>query len=526
MSVHTDVTREKQLQRALREAKERYDALVENVPCGVQVVRLRPNGTYHFDFVSPRTAQLIGVPLEELQRDATLWMRNAWPEDAAKAAQENARCIATKEPYTWEGRFTVAGTVRWLRFEGRPTGQNDGDFLWNAVVHDITEQKGLEAAQREAQKLAALGHFAGGMAHEFNNILASMLMTIGLAQHDEAPASIVESLGDLEKSCVRAGGLIKQLLAFSQKSVLRPQQFVLNDFLASRLPSLQANLGPGCRVELTDCPQALSVSGDPALLEQAVRNLCENACDAMRDGGLARIGLEAVEVDAERCQRNAEARPGRFACLSVSDQGCGMDAKTRLRLFEPFFTTKEVGRGTGLGLATVRGIIRQHQGWVEVESEVGRGSCFRLHLPLARAVDQTSVPRPASPAPTGAIATILLAEDDPGLRTIVSRILKRSGYRVFEAQDAAAAQKLWEAHGDEIDLLLSDVVMPGAESGYELAQRLIHQRPGLKVILTSGYNTTLEDQPAELRDRMVYLAKPVPSELLLQTIKRSLQPAP
>lgn len=522
MSVHTDITEARRMERELREAKDRYDDLVRHVPCGVQSVRLHPDGTYKFDFVSPITAQLIGVELDQLYQDATLWTRHTRPEDAAKAAAETARCIATKEPYKWEGRFEVAGTTRWLRFEGHPGAQAGGDVLWNAVVNDITEQKTLEGAQREAQKLTAIGHLAGGMAHEFNNILASMLMSIGLAKEDQTPSSIEESLRDLEKGCFRASGLIKQLLAFSQRSVLSSQRIELNDFVARQVPSLRSALGDSTRLEITNAKGSLWVSADGPLLHDAIRNLCENAGEAMGGRGVVQISLEPIEIGSDRLQTHAEARRGRFACLTISDQGCGMDSKTRARVFEPFFTTKAVGAGTGLGLASVLGIVRQHQGWVEVESEVGRGSCFRIHLPLSEARDNPCIPTAISSATTGAAATILLAEDDAGLRKVVSRVLKRAGYHVLEAQDAIAAQALWEANQGRIDLLLSDVVMPGGESGVQLARRLIEQRGDLKVILTSGYNTVMEDLPTELRHRIEYLAKPVQFEDLLRTVRESL----
>lgn len=397
--------------------------------------------------------------------------------------------------------------------------------VWMSVHTDITKAKEMERALREAQKTAAIGHLAGGMAHEFNNILASMLMNIGLAQPDNAPEGVVEALAELEKSCLHAADLIQQLLAISQRSILQLQSFEWNDFLNRRMPVLQKALGDGVRVEFLGGPQPLPAMGDRALLDKALRYLCENARDAMNGQGVVRVRLEAVEIDRDPGRNESGARPGRFACLSVTDEGCGMDLKTRGKLFEPFFTTKEVGKGKGLGLATLMGIVRQHQGWVEVESEVGRGSCFRVYLPLVEAsgdaISESSTEAPAQ----GVKATILLAEDEISLRKVVSRVLDRAGYRVLEAPHAAAAWELWEAHGRGIDLLLSDVVMPGGESGIQLAQRLLRQRPELKVILTSGHDTAMEDQPTEVRNRMLYLAKPVPSEVLLQCIEQALDPA-
>ncbi|MBL9136392.1 MAG: PAS domain S-box protein [Verrucomicrobiales bacterium] len=524
MSAHTDITQAKAMERALREAKERYDDLVRHIPSGVQLVRLHPDGTYGFDFVSPRTAQLIGIELDELYKDATLWLRHAWPEDAAKAAEETRRCIASHQPYKWEGRFNVAEQTRWLRFVGHPRAQADGDVLWDAVVTDITEQKALEAAQRESQKMTAIGHLAGGMAHEFNNILAAMLINIGLAQEDDSPASLAETLAELQKSCVRAGGLIKQLLAFSQKSALHSQRIELNEFLARQMPLLQRSVGDRVRVEWVGSKYPLWIMGDLLLLEQVLRNLCENAGEAMQARGLVRLGIEAIDLKPDPSSTPPGTRTGRFACLSVADHGCGMDSRTRGHLFEPFFTTKEVGQGTGLGLATVQGIVHQHRGWIEVESELGRGSCFRVYLPVDEGIDRPSGVRSTEASPLGGSATILVAEDDPTLRRVIFLLLNRAGYRVLAASDAASAQEFWETHGNDIALVLTDVVMPGTESGIQLAQRFMKQRPDLKVILTSGYKTLVNARMEEASDKVVYLAKPVTSEVLLRTVQEALNP--
>lgn len=522
LSVHTDITRAKEMETALRDAKERYDDLVRHLPSGVQLIRLHRDGTYGFDFVSPRTAQLVGVGQEELYRDATTWLRHAWPEDAAKAVDEARRCIASHLPYRWEGRFGMAESTRWLRFEGEPVVRPDGEVLYHATVNDITERKALELALHEAQKLTAIGHLAGGMAHEFNNILAAMLLNIGLAQTDDSASGIADVLGELKKSCDRAAGMIKQLLAFSQKSNLNPSRIDLIEFLAPWAGNLQKEVGDGVRIELAGSAKAGSVIADGNLLEQALRNLCINAADAMNRSGTIRIGLQSVELEAGASCSHPESRPGRYVCISVADDGRGVDPSIRERLFEPFFTTKEVGQGAGLGLATVLGIVRQHQGWMEVESQPGVGSCFRILLPSAEAVVSPPGTGTGSELTAGTTGTILLVEDDAILRKAVSHLLRQAGFQVFAAPDAGVAQTLWEAHGKEIDLLLSDVVMPGSESGLQLAERLLQQTPALKVILTSGYNVSITKHITERGHRIVYLPKPVPSETLLQTIRQSL----
>lgn len=445
----------------------------------------------------------------------------------ALSREEMARKIegGIHENGCWEGEVAIQrkdGTsilchASVSRFRNSELGN-----VWVSVHTDITEQRTLENVRRESQKMTAIGHLAGGMAHEFNNILAAMLLNIGLAQGAGGPPGVTEILEDLQKSCLRAGQLIKQLLAFSRRSILRPQRIELNAFLCRQIPLLQRLLGDGVRVEWSGATHPMLAMADLALLEQALRNLAENARDAMTGSGVVRIELEAKDVETNGSRTHPEASAGSFACLSVTDEGCGMDRMVRERLFEPFFTTKEVGQGTGLGLATVQGIIQQHRGWVEVETDVGRGSRFRVYLPLSERCDTPSGDELAAVPPANTPATILLAEDDPRLRKVVSLLLRRAGYRVLAAPDAAAAWELWEANGRGIDLLLTDVIMPGPDSGIQLAQRLLSERPGLKVIVTSGCIAGVEEHAAAIREQMVYLAKPVAAEVLLNTIRQSL----
>ena len=260
------------------------------------------------------------------------------------------------------------------------------------------------------------------------------------------------------------------------------------------------------------------VNADQTMLEQVLLNLCLNARDAMKKGGRLRLHLEEAEVSAERAKAQDGAQPGRQVCLSVSDTGCGMDERTLKRLFEPFFTTKDVGQGTGLGLATVRGIVEQLLGWVEVESCVERGSTFRVYLP---GIDPPVAAQAASqlkPSLRGR-GTILMVEDELSIRKVTRTLLSHTGYVVLEAANADEALLLWEAHRAEIDLIYTDMVMPGALSGLQLAERALGEKPSLKVIITSGYNINQVDLDKTSEVRVVYLPKPCDPATLLSTVR-------
>jgi len=386
------------------------------------------------------------------------------------------------------------------------------------VYTSVFFRLGMETRLRQAAKMEAVGHLAGGMAHEFNNILAAMMMNVSLAQMLKPAADLAETLQELQALAQRAAGLIKQLLAYSRQSVLRPQPLDLATVLTRQAAGWRELLGPGVDLQLPPakgCP--LWVNADGALIEQVLRQFCLNARDAMPQGGSLRISLDPVELEADQAKLNDEARAGKQVCLTVADTGCGMDQRTLGRVFDPFFTTKDVGQGTGLGLATVHGIVQQHHGWVTVESVPGRGSTFRVYLP-AWDPPVPSAPRSRPEAAAPARGTILMVEDESALRTVTRALLVHTGYRVLEAGDAREALALWQKHRGEIDLLFTDMVMPGDLSGLDLAQRIRADRPDLKVIIISGYNTEAAGLSQGSEASMIYLAKPCPPERLIRVI--------
>ena len=327
------------------------------------------------------------------------------------------------------------GSVRWIRDRAFPVRGPDGQVLrFVGVARDVTESRRLEEQLRQAQKMEAIGELAGGVAHDFNNILTATLMHLGLLQDSpQLTLGIKETLKEVECETMRAVGLTRQLLLFSRRQVARFQPLDLNLLIQQLLKMLRRLLGENIEVDFQGSPAAVWVKADAGMIEQVVMNLCINGRDAMPKGGRLTLRTKAVELTRESAGLNPNARAGRFVCVSVADNGCGMDELVLKRIFEPFFTTKEAGKGTGLGLATVYGIVKQHEGWVEVESELGQGSLFRVYLPEEPAPQPLSPDSPRPGAIQGGSETILLVEDELPVRRTIALALRLLGYAILEA---------------------------------------------------------------------------------------------
>ncbi len=417
------------------------------------------------------------------------------------------------------------GLQRWISINAEPMfkrGQSR-PYAVVATFADITTRRQHEGAERlhQAQKMEAIRHLTGGMAHQFNNILAALMMSLELVQMSSPGADAGELMNEMLKLCQRAAGLIKQLLAFSRQSVMRCQLMDLTAAVSKQCKMLEPLLGERITLQFSSADNLPWVNADKGLVEQIVLNLCLNARDAMKNGGLLRLRLAEAEVGAEQANLHHEAQPGKYVCLSVTDSGCGMDDRTLQRLFEPFFTTKDIGQGTGLGSAEVRGIVQQHGGWVEVESCVGKGSTFKVYLPVpAHVPARPPLPRKAKPVGQG---TILLAEDEPGVRKSARKLLEHAGYVVLEAANGVEALALWQEHRAKIDLVYTDMVMPGGLSGNDLAEHVMADKPGVKVIITSGYNTEMPDLSNLTESSVIYLPKPCLGATLISLIQTYLQ---
>jgi PAS domain S-box-containing protein len=401
------------------------------------------------------------------------------------------------------------------------------------VVHcygeDITEVVSLEAQFRHSQKLESIGQLAAGVAHDFNNILT---VIIGYSdsiledhQHNDDLGRPLKQISDAAK---RAATLTRQLLLFGRKQVIRPRIIDLNGLLQNLNNMLGRMLGEDIILQ-SEWGEALpAIEADAGMIEQIVMNLAVNARDAMLNNGSGQgktllIQTGIAEVNAEYVKHHVDAREGRFVRLTATDTGCGMDATTLTRIFEPFFSTKEFGKGTGLGLATVFGIVKQHKGWIDVESKVGGGTTFNIYLPEAGVEVSASEPVTSDHGmSTGNQESILLVEDEEDVRQLVTEILEALNYRVIVAQSGNEALELWDKHDGSFDLLLSDVVMPGGLNGRELAHQFRKRKPGLKVILSSGYSPeavgSLDDEPD-----INFLAKPYPPHDLARMVRKCLE---
>ncbi len=389
-------------------------------------------------------------------------------------------------------------------------------------LEDVTVRKQLEQQFLQAQKMEAVGQLAGGVAHDFNNILAAIIMHLHLLQEGTGlDVTMAGALKEVQSYAQRAAELTRQLLLFSRRKTAQTKRLDVNELLEGMLKMLRRVLGEHIETKLETARDGQWVDADPGMLEQIVMNLCVNARDAMPQGGRLTLATATVEFPEGHSHSHPDGRAGRFVCLSVQDAGCGMDESTLKRIFEPFFTTKEVGKGTGLGLATVYGIARQHQGWVQAESAVGLGTTFRVYLPRTAAPETSFTDKDITVMPRGS-ETILLVEDEPGLLKLAATILRRCGYRVLEARNGVEALSVWQETGGEAELLFTDVVMPGGVGGLELMERLHAIKPGLKVILSSGYSLELARRKVGQHEQARLLAKPYDPVTLAKTVREVL----
>jgi len=499
----------------LAESQARYRLLVEHA--GDLIVKVDPEG--RFLYVSPSYCTTFGMTEEQLLGHG--FMPLVHEEDRAGTAQEMAKLSQPPHTCYIEQRALTRDGWRWLSWSDTAILGPDGKIeSIIGVGHDISARKELEHQLRQAQKLQAVGQLAGGIAHDFNNILQAVLGNLQFAREELAPDHPAQAELDLvQQGAERAAQLIRRLLAFSRQQVLSRALLDVNVLVSDHLRMLHRILGEGIALDFRPDRGIGPVSADRGQLEQVLLNLCVNARDAIGTSG--RILITTGERDLETPPADAPDRAtGRYVTISVADDGCGMDEDVRARIFDPFFTTKGVGRGTGLGLATAYGIVQQHGGFLDVQSEPGAGSTFTVCLPLAQGeVEPDTLGTPEATA--RGHETVLLAEDDDAVREFAERALKRAGYRVITAGDGAEAVALASRHAGEIDLALLDMVMPRL-GGLEAAQRIRAAAPGVGLVFASGYAPD-EDLPAISPGADVaFLGKPYRLADLLQTVREVL----
>ena len=514
-----DVRGDEVLGDGAMEDNTRYRSVVDNVVDGIITIDERGR----IEFFNPAASRIFGyAPSEVIGKNISLLMPSPYHEEHD----------GYLESYQRTGKAKIIGIGREVtgrRQDGSqfPMDLSVGEFVedgrrrFTGVVRDITQRKQLEEQLLQAQKMESVGQLAGGVAHDFNNQLGIILFDVDMLLGNVEEPAIREDLLKVRKTVLRAADLTRQLLVFSRRQRMKQQALDLNEHLHELRKMMARLLGEDVEIRLELADAQCTIEADPGNLDQVLINLCVNARDAMPDGGILRIATENVLVSEEDCRRTGRGAPGHFCRLSVADDGNGMDEAVRARIFEPFFTTKETGKGTGLGLAVVYGIIEGHGGWITADSDPGHGARFQIYLPRhgAAPVEVAEDDRPEDGA-TGHGERILLIEDDPELRDRMTRILTKTHYEVIPCQDLATATR--EYRRGAFDLILSDVVLPDGR-GPDFCFPLLDAEPGLRLIILTGHTDGRVDwDKVRLRGCPV-LRKPIGVADLLEHVQAQLE---
>ncbi len=511
-------------EESLKESEARFRQLAENIDEVFWLTDVTKNVML---YINPAYEKIWGRTCGSLYRNPQNWLEAIHPEDRERI-REAAETRQVKGAYDETYRIVRPdGSIRWIHDRAFPIREESGAVCRVVgTAEDITDRRSLEERYRQAQKMEGIGQLAGGVAHDFNNLLTVMRgnTELALMYADRLDPEVRDHLKQVVDATQRAANLTRQLLTFSRKQVLQPRTLNLNEIVANLVKMLNRLIGEDIHLQCNYDTQHASVHVDPGMIEQVLMNLVVNARDAMPGGGKLVIGTDVVSLSEETVRLHPEARPGEFACLSVSDTGTGIAPEHIARIFEPFFTTKEPGKGTGLGLATVYGIVKQHLGWIEVSSRPGTGSMFKVFLPMAEVATAASAENGTSAPSRGGTETILLVEDDPPVRLLTRRTLEAYGYHILEASSGPEAMEVWQKRAGEIKLLLTDNVMPGGLAGRGLAEMLRKDRPGLRVIFMSGYSADQPGLAAQLtaENGAIFLQKPYRSSELVETVRRCL----
>ena len=513
-----DITERKTAEEGLRRSEERYRRIVETAHEGIWVIDAANRTT----FANRQMAEMLGYTVAEMQGAS---LEEFMDEEGRRITEANVarrrRGIAEQHDFKFRRKD---GTDLWVLIETTPFLDERGEYAGAlGMVTDVTERRRMEEQLRQSQKLEAVGRLAGGVAHDFNNLLTAVLgdaqmLVEGL--HESDP--LREEAREIQEAARKAAALTRQLLAFGRKEAARPRVLDLGEVVSAMDRMLRRLIGEDVELVTVSDPELGHVRVDPGRIEQVILNLALNARDAMPKGGRLTIETANVQVTEDESWRHIEVTPGPHVMLAVSDTGCGMSPEVRSHLFEPFFTTKQLGKGTGLGLATVYGIVKQCGGDIWVYSEPGKGTVFKIYFPRVDEAVERPEARAVEYPPSRGTETVLVVEDESMVRSMAVKVLRGAGYDVLEAGDGEEALRLVTgAKGRKIDLLVTDVVMPRL-GGPELASRLRARMPDLRVLFVSGYT----DQALDLRqlpgERTAFLSKPFSPSALAQKIREVL----
>jgi two-component system cell cycle sensor histidine kinase/response regulator CckA len=512
-----DITARKEAEKARADAETKYRTLVEQVAAISYIAELGISGQWHY--ISPQVEAITGYSQDEWLANSRDWIRHIPQEDHAVigAAEE-----ASLRGERFQAEYRIVrkdGSVIWVSDTAVVVSESYSHPVMEGIIVDITERKLLENQLQQSRRMEAVGRLAGGIAHDFNNLLTIIKGYAELAvQRAGTQPELRADIQQIENAAERASTLIRQLLAFSRRQVLQPKIIDLNAIVLGLDKLLGRLMGEHIEMVTRCAGNVGHVKADPAQVEQVIMNLVVNARDAMPKGGRLTVETFNVDLDSTYARDHVSVKPGPYVMLAVSDTGIGMNPETVAHIFEPFYTTKESGQGTGLGLSTVYGIVKQSGGYIWVYSEPGKGTTFKVYLPRVAAQVDSKPEMTQLPAAAKGSETILLVEDEEAVRELASRILSAKGYSVVAAKNTREAEEFSEKHTGQIHLLLTDIIMPGT-SGRELARRIAGRHPRTRVLYMSGYTDNVLAQGGVLEAGLSFLQKPFTPGALVQKVR-------
>jgi PAS domain S-box-containing protein len=520
-----DLSQRNEAEKARADAETKYRLLVEHVNAITYIAEIGINGQWYY--VSPQVESILGYSPDEWLAFSRDWDKLIHPDDlpAVIAAED-----ASKNGLPFQAEFRLRrkdGREIWLNDTAVVVQGSNSHPVMEGIMVDITDRKHLETQLQQSRKMEAVGRLAGGIAHDFNNLLTIITGYTDLAlSRASIPLEIRADIERIDNAAGRAAALVRQLLAFSRKQVLQPKTIDLNVIVLNLDKLLRRLMDDNIEMVTLTQEGVGKVKADPAQVEQVIMNLVVNARDAMPEGGRILIETSNVDLDSSYADEHVTVKPGRYVMLAVSDGGVGMSNETLAHIFEPFYTTKASGSGTGLGLSTVYGIVKQSGGYIWVYSEPGKGSTFEVYLPRVEdTAEQSASPQPPTQRSQRGTETILLVEDEEAVRDLIRTVLTEHGYEVVAARDTQHAIKISASHSREIHMLLTDVIMPGM-SGRELATSVTARRPGIRVLFMSGYTDNVITTGGMLETGIAFLQKPFSPTTLVTKVREVLTAAP